>query len=100
MVRFVQLLACAVIAGIAAPAIAQTPPEDATVVVNGQRPAPEDADRRVCRREIQTGSVMSRRVCRSQAERNNTAAGAQSDLDRLRQQERSRGNVGQSRQFD
>ena len=96
VIRSVQLLACAALAAGGSAAGAQTVPEATTVVVNGERPASDDDNRRICRREVQTGSVMARRVCRTRSEWNRAAARAQTDLDRLRQQDRSRTMVEQS----
>jgi len=97
MIRSVQLLACAVIASVGSSAGAQTAPQATTIVVTGDRSDADEDNRRICRREVQTGSVMSRRVCRTRSEWNRAAARAQNDLDRMRQQETARGIVGQSR---
>ena len=61
---------------------------------NGDKPA---AEKKICRKTQSTGSIMARRVCRTQAEWDALAAKGQSDLDRTRAMERSRSMVGSSR---
>lgn len=66
------------------PAAAQTQ----TPAVAAKAQAPEA--KKVCRRELATGSVMRKRVCRTQAEWDAITAQSQSDLERTQNMDRSR----------
>lgn len=52
-----------------------------------------DAEKKICKRETATGSIMSRRICHSKAEWDQLAAQGKADLDRTRDMERSRSLV-------
>ena len=65
-------------------------------------PAQKDADtakaeKKICRSETATGSIMKKRTCRTAAEWAALNSQAQNDLDRVRQQDTSRQTVQQSR---
>jgi len=55
-------------------------------------------EKKICRRETATGSIMPRSVCRTKAEWNAITAQSQSDRDRLNDMERSKSLVDASRQ--
>jgi hypothetical protein len=60
--------------------------------------ATADADKKICRREAAaTGSIMPKRVCHTQAEWDALEAAAASDMERLRNMDRSRAMVGAGR---
>lgn len=52
-----------------------------------------DTEKKVCKREVATGSIMSRRVCHTKAEWDQLEAQGKADLDRTRAMERSRSLV-------
>lgn len=62
---------------------------------DGDKPA---AEKKICRKAQSTGSIMTRRVCHTQAEWDSISAQGQADLDRTRSMERSRSMVGASRE--
>jgi hypothetical protein len=78
-----HVLAAALIVTAVAPAMAQ----------DGDAPKPAK-EKKVCKREIATGSVMPKVTCRTKAEWDAISARGQSDLDRTRDMERSRSAVG------
>lgn len=51
-------------------------------------------EKKICRREVATGSVMAKMTCRTKAEWSQLAEQARKDLDRTRDMERSRSIVG------
>jgi hypothetical protein len=53
--------------------------------------------KKICREDIQTGSIMPKRTCKTQAEWDALTARSQSNLDDLRDQNRSRDMVGGNR---
>jgi hypothetical protein len=61
---------------------------------SADQPAPE---KKICKNQVVTGSIMSRRVCHTKAEWNALEAQAKADLDRTRDMERSRSMVGGNR---
>lgn len=61
---------------------------------DGDKPA---AEKKICRKQQSTGSIMARRVCHTKAEWDALAAQGQADIDRTRAMERSRSMVGASR---
>ena len=63
-----------------------------------QDAAPVDPDKKICRRDVATGSVMTKRICHTKAEWDAMSAQAAKDRDRVLDQERARNNVGLSRQ--
>ena len=64
------------------------------VSVEADKPVKE---KKVCKSSQATGSIMVRRVCRTQTEWDSMTAKSQADLDRTRDMERSRGMVGATR---
>ncbi len=52
-----------------------------------------DAEKKICKREVATGSIMSRRICHTRAEWDQLEAKGKADLDRARAMERSRSLV-------
>ena len=52
-----------------------------------------DTEKKICKRETTTGSIMSRRICHTRAEWDQLSAQGQADLDRTRNMERSRSLV-------
>lgn len=58
------------------------------------------ADKKICRREVATGSVMAKVTCHTKAEWDALTARGQSDSERALAQERSRGMVGSSRELN
>jgi hypothetical protein len=59
--------------------------------------ATADAQKKVCKREVDTGSVMPKRICKTLAEWNAMTSRGQSNLDQMREQSHSRDMVGGSR---
>jgi hypothetical protein len=59
--------------------------------------AAPDKSKKVCRRQVTTGSVMPKSVCRTVAQWEALTEKAKSDLDRTRDMERSRSTVGGNR---
>jgi hypothetical protein len=55
------------------------------------------ADKKVCKREIATGSVMPKRTCKTQAEWDAITAASTDSLDRRANNDRSAGAVGGAR---
>lgn len=55
------------------------------------------ADKKVCKREIATGSVMPKRTCKTQAEWDAITAASTVSLDRRANNDRSAGAVGGAR---
>ena len=55
------------------------------------------ADKKICKREIATGSVMPKRTCKTQAEWEAITAASKDSLDRRANNERSAGAVGGAR---
>lgn len=79
---------------LAAPAVADDqnvgtakvdPPSD--IVVTGQIP---DADKRVCKTEVATGSIIPKRTCRSKGEWEDIRARSLARLERLKKEEEER----------
>lgn len=88
MIRFASV--AALLASITmTPTMAKDPPNDEAVEV--------DPTQKVCKRQVKTGSVMPRSVCRTRAEWGAMSARSRSDLDRVQAMERSRETVGASR---
>jgi hypothetical protein len=58
--------------------------------------AEKAGNKKVCRREVKTGSIMSRAVCRTQAEWDQLTAQGRNDFDRSRDMDRSRSMTGLS----
>lgn len=54
-------------------------------------------EKRICRRDVSTGSIMPRSVCRTKSEWDAITAQSLSELDRARDDQRSRGMVGNIR---
>lgn len=52
-----------------------------------------DTEKKICKRETATGSIMSRRICHTKVEWDQLAAQGKADLDRTRDMERSRSLV-------
>lgn len=74
----------AVLAGLgAAPALAQSsdPPKAGGIVVQGERPE----DKKVCRTESVTGSIMPRRVCKTRGQLDEERRKAMAALEIARQ---------------
>jgi hypothetical protein len=55
------------------------------------------ADKKVCKREIATGSVMPKRTCKTQAEWDAITAASTDSLDRRANNDRSAGALGGAR---
>jgi len=56
-----------------------------------------DAQRKVCKRDVDTGSIMPKRICKTQAEWNAITSRGQLNVDQMRDQMKSRDMVGGSR---
>ena len=56
-----------------------------------------DPNKVLCRREVPTGSVMAKKVCRTRAQWDAIAQASQEDLNRTRDMERSRSTVAGNR---
>jgi Spy/CpxP family protein refolding chaperone len=82
---------------LAAAAVALTPA--AAQTANGSKP-PADPDKKICKREVATGSVMAKVTCHTKAEWDALAARGQSDMDRTLSQQRSRDMVGSTRELN
>ena len=61
------------------------------------QPATAAPQKKICREDIQTGSIMPKRTCKTQAEWDALTAKSQSNIDDLRDQNRSRDMVGGNR---
>jgi hypothetical protein len=60
--------------------------------------APEPAkEKKVCKTDNRTGSIMPKRTCRTQEEWDRLSEQGRADLDRVRDMERSRSSVGSAR---
>ncbi len=70
--------------------------QNATAQPQAQR-GTVDAQKKICRQDVQTGSIMPKRTCKTQAEWDALTARSQSTLDDLRIQNRSRDMVGGNR---
>jgi hypothetical protein len=70
--------------------------QNATAQPQAQQAAPAP-QKKICREDIQTGSIMPKRTCKTQAEWDALTARSQSNLDSLREQDRSRSMVGGNR---
>jgi hypothetical protein len=79
------VLAAVAAAVLAAPAMAQ----DST---QGTAPAP--AEKKVCKRIVPTGSVMAVVTCRTRAEWDAIASKSRADIERTRDIERAKSQVG------
>ena len=86
------ILAMAIAAIPTVPAFAD---DSKTAVVSAD--AETAKEKKVCRRQIPTGSVMPKTVCRTKAQWEALTDKAQRDLDRTRDIERSRSSVGTAR---
>lgn len=58
---------------------------------------PVDPDKKICRRDVATASIMAKRTCRTKAEWDAISAQSQKDRDRVIDQERLRNHVQSSR---
>jgi len=86
MILFASLVAFAgVVAGDQAPSA--QPPASVSVA----------ADKKVCKREIATGSVMPKRTCKTQAEWDAITAASKDSLDKRLNNDRSGGMTGAAR---
>lgn len=56
-----------------------------------------DGDKMICKREVATGSIMSRRICHTRAEWKAIEDQGKADIDRTRAMERSRSLVNGNR---
>jgi hypothetical protein len=63
----------------------------------GQAQAPAPAEKKVCKSEAVTGSIMKKKTCRTKAEWDAMTAASRNDLDRLNAMDRSKANVEGSR---
>jgi hypothetical protein len=70
--------------------------QNASAQPQAQRAA-ADPQKKVCHEDIQTGSIMPKRTCKTQAEWDALTAKSQSNLDDLRDQNHSRDMVGGNR---
>lgn len=86
MIRLLSLAAAVAAASTAVHAKTESP--------EGEKPA---AEKKICKRETATGSIMSRATCRTKAEWDAITAQSQADRDRANDAVRSRSLVGQSR---
>ncbi|HVJ01790.1 MAG TPA: hypothetical protein VM662_06370 [Sphingomonas sp.] len=59
--------------------------------------APQAPEKKICRRQVATGSVMARITCRTKAEWDALTARGQNDIERQAAQERARANLQNSR---
>ena len=64
---------------------------------NTAEPSKSDPNKVLCRREVPTGSVMAKKVCRTRAQWDAIAQASQDDLNRARDMERSRATVAGNR---
>ena len=62
------------------------------VAADQSQPAKEKPakEKKVCKSDTKTGSIMPRRVCRTQAEWDEISARSQDDLDRMQSRDRAR----------
>jgi hypothetical protein len=86
MIRILSLAAALAAAPTAVHAKAEAP--------KGEKPA---AEKKICKRETATGSIMARVTCRTKAEWDAITAQSQADRDLANDAARSRSLVGQSR---
>lgn len=99
-------------AALAAPAWAQEPVSDETpaavpaappvsepgeITITGERPD-EKEKKMVCRRSAATGSIMSKRVCRTQADWDRITEKSIADVERMRAERRTRDHVAAMRE--
>ncbi|WP_337829372.1 hypothetical protein [Pseudonocardia sp. TMWB2A] len=84
------ILMTALLTAVPVTAVAKAPENDAKV----EKPA---AERKICKREVSTGSIMARQTCHTQAEWAQLEARGKSDLERTRAMERSRSLVNDNR---
>ncbi len=76
------VVAACVAAATIAPAAAQE--------TQGTAAAKPAKEKKICRRDTATGSIMAKKTCRTQAEWDAITEQGRSDLDRVRAQDRSR----------
>lgn len=86
MLSIAYMIAFAVSGGVP-----QTVAQDSVAVA---KPAKE---KKICRRDVSTGSIMPRSVCRTKSEWDAITAQSQTDLDRARGDQQSRAMVGGNR---
>lgn len=86
MIRMLSLAAALAAAPTAVHAKAEAPKDDKRV-----------AEKKICKRDTATGSIMSRVTCRTKAEWDAITAQSQADRDLANDAARSRSLVGQSR---
>ena len=55
---------------------------------------PAKKEKKICKNDAKTGSIMPKRVCRTKAEWDQLSEQGKADLDRVRDMERSRSAVG------
>jgi hypothetical protein len=77
----------------AALAVAFVVPAAAADTPQGESPQ-SDKEKVICRREVVTGSIFPKKICRTKAQWEAAEAQGRSDLDRIRDQERSKSMVG------
>jgi hypothetical protein len=94
-----MLLKFASAALIVGAALVSSVPASADQNVNAQPRAQRTVDpqKKICHEDMQTGSIMPKRTCKTQAEWDALTAKSQSNLDDLRDQNRSRDMVGGNR---
>jgi hypothetical protein len=87
------MLSIAYVIALAASATVPT-----AAVEQGSVPVAKPAkEKKICRRDVATGSIMPRSVCRTRAEWDALTAQGQTDLDRARDDQQSRAMVGGNR---
>lgn len=83
---------------VAAPAIAQSnekaPTEPGDIVVTGKI---RDADKKVCKTQVATGSIMPKRTCRPKGEWEEIRTRSLARLERLKEEERTRAFIEENR---
>lgn len=84
------ILITALLAALPVTATAKAPENTASA----EKP---EAERKICKREVSTGSIMARQTCHTKAEWAQLEARGKSDLERTRAMERSRSLVNDNR---
>lgn len=67
-------------------------PEPGPIVIDGKK------EKKICTREVTTGSIMSRRVCRTQSEIDRQQANAARAMDDARNQQMTRRHIQDNRE--
>ena len=79
------------------PQLNQPKGPDEEIIVTGEKPEAEP-DKKVCRRQVPTGSIMPKITCRTVSEWEDVTAKSIADVERLRADRRIRQHVQDSRE--